>query len=145
MSKVEDFLTASEENDIVKAICEAEKKTSGEIRVHLESFTDKPPLARAKELFHTLKMDNTKDGTGVLFYVAVTNKSYAIVGDHGIHSKVPKDFWESIKAQMHVHFSKGKFSLGIIEGIRMAGEKLQAHFPWQKGDENELTNELSKG
>ncbi len=145
MSKIEYFLTAAEEDEIVQAICEAEKKTSGEIRVHLESHTNIPALERAKELFSILKMDNTKEGTGVLFYVAAENKSFAILGDHGINSKVPNGFWESVKARMQAHFKKGEFSPGLIEGILMAGQKLQAHFPWQLGDENELENEISKG
>ncbi len=145
MSKVEDFLSSHQEQDIVQAIWEAEKKTSGEIRVHLETHTNIPALERAKELFHLLKMDNTKEGTGVLFYVAVDNKTFAILGDYGINSKVPMDFWESIKEVVQTHFKKGEFSKGLVEGILLAGQKLKEHFPWTPGDENELTNEISKG
>ncbi len=145
MSRVEDFLSSTQEDDIVKAIWEAEKKTSGEIRVHLESFSHLPALERAKELFHLLKMDNTKEGTGVLFYVAVDNKTFAILGDYGINSKVPIDFWESIKEVVQANFKKGEFSKGLIEGILLSGQKLKEHFPWTPGDENELTNEISKG
>ena len=145
MSQIEDFLSSTQEDEIVKAIWEAEKKTSGEIRVHLESFSDLPALERAKELFHLLKMDNTKEGTGVLFYVAVVNKTFAILGDYGINSMVPIDFWESIKEVVQADFKKGEFSKGLVEGILLAGQKLKEHFPWRPGDENELKNEISKG
>lgn len=145
MSKVEDFLTPAQEDKIVQAIWDAEKKTSGEIRVHLETSSPKPAVERAKELFHLLKMDNTKEGTGVLFYVAVADRSFAILGDHGINAQVPPNFWESVKNVLQTHFKKGEFCKGLINGIHMAGEKLQAHFPWEADDENELTNEISKG
>lgn len=145
MSQIEEFLTPTQEDEIVKAIWKAEKETSGEIRVHLESYSHLPALERAKALFHLLKMDNTKEGTGVLFYVAVDNKTFAILGDYGINSKVPIDFWESIKEIIQNHFKKGEFSKGLVEGILLAGQKLKEHFPWTPGDENELTNEISKG
>jgi len=145
MSKVEDFLTASEEQEVVGAILEAEKNTSGEIRVHIESHTRKEHYERAKEVFHLLKMDNTKQENGVLIYVAVNDKKFVICGDKGIDAVVPKDFWQSTRNSIQTHFEKGEFKEGLVAGIIKAGEELNSHFPWQSDDTNELSNEISKG
>ena len=96
-AKVEAFLTAEEEQEIVAAIIEAEKNTSGEIRVHIEATTQLDHFSRAQQVFHFLKMDNTKDENGVLLYVAVQDKRFVIYGDRGIDQAVPKGFWESTK------------------------------------------------
>jgi uncharacterized membrane protein len=112
MSKVEDFLTKAEEQEIVKAICIAEKNTSGEIRVHLEKKTTTDAITRAVAVFNELKMHNTKDANGVLIYVAVKSKQFAICGDDGINKLVPTDFWESTKNIMASHFQKGNFNQG---------------------------------
>lgn len=145
MSRVEDFLTKEEEQEIVKAILMAEKDTSGEIRVHIEAHTRLDPIDRAKEIFHLLKMDNTKAENGVLIYVAVNDKKFSIYGDRGIDKVVPKDFWDATKDAIQKQFQTGGFKQGIIDGISKAGKELQAHFPWQHGDKNELSNEVSKG
>ena len=144
-SKVEDFLTEQEEQEIVAAILEAEKNTSGEIRVHIEATTSLDHYKRAKEVFHLLKMDNTKEENGVLIYVAVHDKKFAIHGDTGIDAVVPKDFWNSTKDIIQSHFEKGNFKQGLVEGILLAGKELEAHFPWNHGNINELSNEVSKG
>ena len=145
MSKVEAFLTKEEEQEIISAIRIAEKNTSGEIRVHIESTTDKNLSERSLEVFHLLKMNNTKDENAVLIYVAVNDKKFMIYGDKGINKVVPEDFWNSTKDIIQNHFKSGNFKQGIIDGILKAGEELQAHFPWQIDDENELSNEISKG
>lgn len=144
MSRVEQFLTADEEQEIVQAILEAEKNTSGEIRVHIESHTRLEHSKRAKEVFHLLKMDNTKDENGVLIYVAVNDRKFCIYGDRGIDKVVPENFWNSTKDRIQNHFVKGNFKQGIIAGILNAGKELEAHFPWNHGDINELSNEVSK-
>lgn len=100
MSHVEDFLTPNEEAEIVEAIRKAEQKTSGEIRVHIEAHTDQDPYKRAMEVFHLLKMDNTKEANGVLIYIAVDDKTFVIYGDKGINDVVPFDFWNTTKDQM---------------------------------------------
>jgi uncharacterized membrane protein len=145
MSRVADFLTSEEEEEIVQAILEAEKNTSGEIRVHIESHVKQDPLQRAKEIFHLLKMDNTKEENGVLLYVAVNDRKFSIYGDKGIHKVVPANFWEATKDIIQAHFAKGNFKQGIVAGITKAGKELQQHFPWRHGDTNELSNEVSKG
>ncbi|MEL4306566.1 TPM domain-containing protein [Joostella sp. CR20] len=143
-SNVEAFLTSEEENEVVNAIRQAEKETSGEIRVHIEGTSKKTPLERAHELFHFLKMDNTKDENGVLIYVATNDKTFAIYGDKGIDKVVPKDFWNSTKDIIQNHFRNKRFKDGLVEGILKAGEELQKHFPWQHDDVNELPDQISK-
>ncbi|WP_264522366.1 TPM domain-containing protein [Flavobacterium sp. N1994] len=145
MSKVEDFLTPEEEQEIVKAIGIAEKNTSGEIRVHIEKENTIAPIDRAVEVFRKLHMENTKERNGVIIYVAVKSKHFAIYGDQGINEKVGADFWNSTKNIMANHFKNGDFKQGLIEGVLKAGEQLKAHFPYQEDDTNELSNEISKG
>ena len=145
MSKVEAFLTADEEQEIISAIRTAEKNTSGEIRVHIEATSKLEHSERALEVFHLLKMNNTKDENAVLIYVAVNDKKFVIYGDKGINNVVPKDFWNTTKDVIQNHFKEGDFKQGLIDGILKAGEELKVHFPWQIDDENELSNEISKG
>lgn len=145
MSKVEDFLTATEEQAIIEAIREAEKNTSGEIRVHLEKTAHKDPVERAKEVFYFLKMDETKQQNGVLFYVAVDDKKFSVLGDKGINNAVPDNFWNSIKNKVLSHFSNGSYSEGLQVGIAETGEKLKEFFPYQSNDTNELPDEISLG
>ncbi len=145
MSHVEEFLTAEEENDIVTAIQEAEKNTSGEIRVHIEATAKMDHFSRAQQIFHFLKMDNTKDENGVLIYVAVDDKKFVIYGDSGIDHAVPKGFWDTTKDTIEAHFKNKNFKQGIVEGVLRAGKELQAHFPWDNNDINELSDAISKG
>lgn len=145
MSKVEDFLTKEEEGAVVEAIRMAENSTSGEIRVHIEKTTSKAPYDRALEVFHLLKMDETELKNGVLIYVAVNDKQFVICGDKGINDVVPTDFWDCTKEIMANQFKTGNFKQGLINGITRAGEQLQKYFPFQEGDTNELSNEISKG
>ncbi|PHR71400.1 MAG: hypothetical protein COA67_06765 [Lutibacter sp.] len=144
-SKLEDFLTAREEQQIIAAIKSAEKNTSGEIRVHIEKSTEKPPLERAKEVFWLLKMDQTKLQNGVLFYVAVDCKQFAIYGDRGIYHQTTPDFWNAEKELVLNHFSKRQNVEGLVLAIEQVGEKLQKLFPFTSDDTDELSNEISKG
>ena len=145
MSKVEDFLTKEEEQAIVEAIRMAEKETSGEIRVHIEKTTSKVPYDRALEVFNELGMDATELKNGVLIYLAVKDQNFVICGDKGINDVVPADFWNSTKDTMATQFKSGNFKQGLIDGITKAGEQLKKYFPYQDGDTNELSNEISKG
>ena len=145
MSKVEDFLSKKEEEEVVEAIRVAEKSTSGEIRVHIEkTHGDQDIFERAMEVFHLLKMDNTKLDNGVLIYVAVEDRDFVIYGDKGINDVVPADFWESTKDAIVAQFKAGNFKQGLIDGILKAGGQLQAHFPWSEDNRNELPNNISK-
>ncbi|MDY7394914.1 TPM domain-containing protein [Aureibaculum sp. 2210JD6-5] len=143
MSKVEDFLTISQEQEIIEAIRLAEQNTSGEIRVHLETTTDKEPLERAKEVFAFLKMDQTAQQNGVLFYVAVDDKKFSILGDKGIDDAVPNNFWDSIRDIVISEFKKGNYTQGLKQGILETGLKLKHYFPYQNNDKNELPDSIS--
>lgn len=155
MSKVEEFLSKAEEQEIVEAIGKAEKNTSGEIRVHIENGTSLEgelakqntiaPLNRAMEVFRNLNMENTQERNGVILYVAVNSKQFAIYGDKGINEKVADDFWDTTKEIMQNHFKNGNFKQGLIDGILKAGEQLKTHFPYADDDTNELSNEISIG
>jgi len=145
MSRVEDFLTPKEEQEIINAIRIAEKKTSGEIRVHIETYLGVATLERAKEVFCFLKMNETALQNGVLFYVAVDSKQFAVIGGKDIDKNVPSDFWNSIKENVIYQFSKGSYKTGLIVGITNAGEKLETYFPYKLTDTNELSDAISKG
>ena len=145
MSKTEDFLTKEEEQEIVQAIVTSEKNTSGEIRVHIEETSEKPPIERAKEVFSSLEMHKTEARNGVLFYVGVANKGFAILGDEGINNVIEADFWDCTKDIVLEHFKNKEFKKGLVEGVLRAGEKLKHYFPYQSDDTNELSNEISKG
>ena len=143
MSKVEDFLTQDEEAQIIEAIRKAEKNTSGEIRVHLETHTELDAFERAAEVFELLHMNNTKNSNGVLIYVAVDDRTLVLLGDSGINEVVPSNFWESTKDVIISHFKNGAMKQGLVDGILKAGQQLKKHFPYKQGDSNELPNEIS--
>jgi len=140
-----EFLGKENETLIVKAIEKAEHQTSGEIRVHLESKCKEEVLDRAAWLFKKLKMHETKDRNGVLIYLSVNDRKFAIIGDGGINEVVPEGFWNDIKEMMIGHFKKGEFAIGLIDGIEKTGEHLKQYFPWQENDVNELPDEISYG
>jgi len=145
MPQTSDFLTKGDEETIVAAIQQAEKNTSGEIRVHVENHTEKPPLERAQEVFHFLNMHQTAARNGVLFYVGVSDRSFAILGDEGIDKAVEADFWDCTKDIVISHFREGRFAQGLAEGILRAGDRLKTYFPYADDDKNELPDTISRG
>ena len=142
---VHKYLTEKDKLEITNAIRVAETNTSGEIRVHLEKHCDGEVLDRAAYLFEKLEMHKTELRNGVLFYVAIEDKKFAILGDAGINQKVPEDFWESTKDVVIEKLKEGKIAKGLASGIIKAGEQLKAHFPYQDDDVNELSDEISFG
>lgn len=140
----EKLFSTADRDIIIAAIKNAEKETSGEIQVHIESHCKEDVLDRAAVIFEKLKMHQTKHRNAVLFYLAVEDHKFAILGDAGINSVVPEHFWENIKEEMLVHFKTRAFTEGLRKGIEMSGQQLQQHFPFdQKGNINELPNEIS--
>lgn len=131
--------------DIRTAIKEAELNTSGEIRVHIESKLKGDVLDRAAYIFEKLEIHKTKERNGVLFYLATESRKFAVLGDAGINSKVPNNFWDNIKEEMAKNFKGGLFTEGLIAGILMTGEQLKIHFPYQEDDVNELSDDISFG
>lgn len=141
--KASSFFTKDQQAKILASVKAAEESTSGEIRVHIETSFRGDVLDRAAWVFKKLGMYKTALRNGVLFYLAVKERKFAIIGDAGINAKVPEGFWEKIKNLMEKNFKEGKFTEGLSEGIILAGEQLKTHFPHQKNDVNELPDEIS--
>lgn len=141
--KASSFFTEEQQAQILASVKEAEKETSGEIRVHIETSFTGEILDRAAWVFKKLDMHKTADRNGVLFYLAVNNRQFAIIGDAGINSKVPAGFWDEVSALLMKNFKEGKFTEGLAEGILLAGKQLSAHFPYLTDDKNELPDEIS--
>lgn len=136
------FLTEHEQDLITGAISEAEKLTSGEIRIAVEKHCQGEAFERATSYFAKLGMDKTSLRNGVLIYIAYEDRKFAIIGDRGIHKVVPEDFWETTQTAMKAHFAAGNLLQGLIAGVQLAGEKLSQNFPHRNGDINELPNDI---
>ncbi len=141
--KASEFFTPEGRKTIETAISDAEKNTSGEIRVHVETSFKGDILDRAAVVFEQLNMHKTELRNGVLIYVGIRNHQFAILGDAGINKAVPEGFWDQISKTMESHFKNGQYAEGLVLGIKMAGEQLQKYFPCCEGDVNELSNEMS--
>jgi uncharacterized membrane protein len=142
----ETFFTKEQEVQIVEAIKAAEKNTSGEIRVHIEPSTNgKDTLERAIEVFQELEMHQTEARNGVLLYLAFEDHSFSIFGDKGINEVVGENFWNSTRDLIQSAFKEADFAKGLVEGITEAGNALKTHFPYQKDDQKELDDQISKG
>lgn len=140
-----DSFKEKDRQQILEVIKEAEKNTSGEIRLFIEEECGENVLDRAAFIFNELEMHHTKERNAVLFYLATESRQFAILGDSGIHSKVEKDFWHAIKHEMQNFFTEGNFVKGLTTGIKMTGEALQKYFPHRKHDKNELPDEIIFG
>lgn len=143
MVKASSFFTSEEKEVLLAAVKEAEKETSGEIRIHIETTCAGNVLDRAAFIFAKLGMEKTAERNGVLFYLAVKDRKFAILGDSGINAKVPEGFWDCISQLLTRNFKEGKFTEGLSEGIILAGKQLKKHFPYAKDDVNELSDEIS--
>jgi uncharacterized membrane protein len=142
---VQDYFSEENKLQIANAIRVAELNTSGEIRLHIEKHCKEEVLDRAAYIFEKLEMHKTRLRNGVLFYLAVEDKKFAILGDAGINQKVSDDFWETAKEVVLSNFKDGKIAVGLTKGILMAGEQLKTHFPYQLDDKNELSDDISYG
>ena len=127
---------------IVAAIAAAEKRTSGEIRVHLTRRVPKDLEERAVRRFHLLGMTKTAERNGVLIYIAPRARQFRILGDTAIHEKCGEDFWKEVAAAMEAHFRKGALTEGVVAGIERVGEVLARHFPRGSRDRNELPDSI---
>lgn len=137
------FLTKKEQKKIVKAIQKAERNTSGEIRVHIDLEPSENHFEVAYKVFHSLKMDETRDRNGVLFHVSPKDHNFTVIGDVGIDAVTSDNFWDEIKRVVIKKFRKEKYAKGLIRGIEMTGEALKSYFPYQNDDKNELPDEIS--
>jgi len=137
------FFNAQEQTSLLDAIRDAEINTSGEIRLHIENVCKYEVLDRAADVFAELDMHKTELRNGVLFYLSIKDRKFAILGDAGINAKVPAGFWDSIREIVLNHFKNNLYAQGLSEGIKKAGVKLSEHFPYSKNDVNELSNDIS--
>lgn len=141
--RAEDFLTVEQQETVVSAVRLAEKGTSGEIRIHIDSECAGDPLKRAEEVFVRLGMNRTRLRNGVLIYLACNTKVFAVIGDKGINDCVPENFWNDVISVMGEYFRKGMFAEGLSEAVLKAGEKLKEYFPYQSDDVNEQPDDIS--
>ncbi len=141
--KASAFFTSEQQKAIISAIHEAEHATSGEIRVHVETSCKADVLDEAAWLFRKLGMHKTADRNGVLIYLALKERKFAIIGDTGINAVVPLGFWDNIRDHMRQRFSENLYAEGLAEGILMAGEQMKEHFPYSRNDINEITDTIS--
>ena len=137
------LLSADEDARLIKAIQLAEFKTSGEIRVHIEKICKGDALEECKKQFSKLNMHQTKDRNGILFFLAIGSKSFAVWGDEAIHQKVSDEFWKSITDCAIDYFKQNDYVTGIEKAVELCGEKLKTHFPIEADDKNELSNTIS--
>lgn len=140
MSELKKFSAQIDNTRIEQAITDAENQTSGEVRVVLQAGKVDDPVQRAEKEFGRLKMQETAERNGVLFFVAPDAHRFAVFGDQGIHQKCPENFWAEIAAAMEQHFRADDPTQALIEGITRAGTLLASEFPRQNDDENELPN-----
>ena len=139
----EEFLGTLDQQRIVGAIANAEGRTSGELRVHVQKRVGATDIRNlAERTFERLGMTKTAERNGVLLFIASEDRQFTILGDSGIDAKVPAGFWDDVIAKLTSRFKVGEFSDGIIEAIEAAGEHLAAYFPRSDDDVDELSNEI---
>jgi uncharacterized membrane protein len=137
------FFSQKEKTAITEAVQLAEKQTSGEIRVHLEKKARENFMGHAQHVFEEIGMTQTEKRNGVLIFIGIKSRQFAILGDQGINEVVPKDFWDEIKESMLLDFKQDRFADGVLKAIEKTGEKLKTYFPYQKEDSNEIRDCIS--
>ena len=140
--RARDFLSHLSNEQIIGAIREAERRTSGEIRVFISRKEVRDPMSAAEQHFAELGMEKTRERNGVLIFVAPRVHKFAVIGDEGIHTRCGKEFWEELAREMSGHFKSSDFTRGIVHGVKKAGELLARHFPRKPDDVNELPDEV---
>jgi uncharacterized membrane protein len=141
-----DLLTSEQSRSVKEAIVEAERHTSAEIKVHIDKECPGNVLEKAVAVFNKLGMQKTDLRNGILIYLAIQDRKFAILGDAGINALVPDNFWDDIKASMQLRFRAGHFDQGLIEGVQLCSKELHQHFPYDKlTDRNELSDDISFG
>jgi uncharacterized membrane protein len=144
--RTREFLSRLEHERIVSAIREAESKTSGEIRVHIQRGTlETDPVTVAQKKFQRLGMFKTRERNAVLIFVAPRAHKFAVVGDQAIHEKCGEQFWQHVVDGMRIHFQNEKFSHALTEAINEVGKVLATHFPRTSPNANELPDEIVEG
>ncbi|MBA2613982.1 MAG: TPM domain-containing protein [Bacteroidetes bacterium] len=143
MPTARNFFDQREQEILVNAIAQAELRTSGEIRLHIENYCLGSEIKCAQRVFAKLKMHETAERNGVLIYIATLNKKIAVIGDEGIHQKLGNEFWQKIVNDLIKKFKENKKAEAMAECILECGEQLGKYFPRNSDDKNELTNTIS--
>jgi uncharacterized membrane protein len=125
---------------VVGAIQQAEKRTSGQIQVLIARHRAPNPVAAALRHFHKLGMDKSRHRNAVLIFVAPRSRTFAVIGDRGIHEKCGEGFWKELALAMGERFKRGDFTAGLLHGIERAGALLAEHFPPDQDRENKPTD-----
>ncbi|HUJ42555.1 MAG TPA: TPM domain-containing protein [Opitutaceae bacterium] len=136
------FLSQLAHERIHDAIHDAERKTSGEIRVMVSHRRAPDPVVAAQQAFLRLGMQQTKHRNAVLIFLAPRSRTFAVVGDEAVHARCGDEFWQELAGAMSGHFKRGAFTDGVLHGISRAGELLAAHFPRELDDHNELPDDV---
>jgi uncharacterized membrane protein len=139
------FLHALDDQQIAEAIAQAEKTTSGEIRVFVSENAVNEPVVEAEKQFVRLGMMKTAQRNGVLIYFAPKSQKYAVIGDQGVHEKCGQKFWEHITEEMTPLLKAGKFTEAVVLAVKEIGAALGKEFPPVAGDKNELPNRVERG
>lgn len=143
MADIKTFFSLEDTQDILGSIAGAQARTSGEIKIRVEKKAGKDPLAKARAVFEVIGMRKTNAHNGIMFYISIDDKKFAILGDDSINAKVPEGFWENIKDAVITKFRQKQYAIGLIGGINMAGEKLAEYFPFEKMNKDELPDGIS--
>jgi uncharacterized membrane protein len=131
---------------VEKAIEEAERRTSGEVRVSVSTYFWGDVRAAAERVFERLGMTRTRERNGILFFVVPSRRRFVVLGDAGIHAKVGPELWETVAAAVGERFRKGAFTDGLVHGIETVGRELAVHFPYDPAaDRNELPDDVDLG
>ena len=144
---ISEFLSEKDLEDISLTIRDIEKNTSGEIRVCLKrkrGYLEKEfsPREIALKEFTGLKMHQTKDRTGVMFFVLFEENKFEVIADEGINSKIPEDVWNLFSDEIKKNFSNKKYCEGIKNILRKIGDYLINEFPAKKDNINELPDDV---
>jgi uncharacterized membrane protein len=144
--RTKEFLSKLEHDRIVRAIRDAESKTSGQIRVYIQrGKMDVDPLVAAQKKFHRLGMHKTPERNAVLIFVAPRAHKFAVVGDQAVHQKCGEAFWQQLVERMREHFRNEKFTDALVEAIEEAGKTLAAHFPRRSTSSGQLPDDVIEG
>lgn len=143
--KHRELIDQIDEQAVTDAIGRAEKSCSGEVRVHIErSARGRDLRAFGERTFERIGMTKTRDRTGVLIFICAEQQQFVVLGDRGIHERVGDEFWSSVAAHLEEHFKTGDFTRGLVNAIEEIGEQLRQHFPWERTDQNELPDAISR-
>jgi uncharacterized membrane protein len=145
MPSAAEFLDERGRQAVAAAIAQAEAGTGAEVRVHLEDHIEEDVLDHAVFIFEELGMQRTRWRNAVLIYIAVADRSVAVIGDSGVNAVVPAGYWDDELEHLRTHFRRGAHAEGLDAAVRMVGHKLAEHFPRTDDDIDELSNEVSIG